>query len=214
MDGLDEPGIQPFASLMAEALIGVGREEEALDVLAGAEKVAVQRGHPTALVRAARVRSMAYLVGRDLPLALDVLDAAREHEAACQDALELALVDYTRGSVLRRLGRRREAAAVLDRASERLAILDAEPFLERCQREAAGCGLRPRTRREPSIELLTPQEHSVATLVAAGLSNREVAERLVVTAKTVEYHLGNVYRKFGVNSRGRMVAVLQSTSRS
>lgn len=50
----------------------------------------------------------------------------------------------------------------------------------------------------------------MARLVTEGLSNREVASRLVVSVKTVEYHLGHVYDKLGVRSRSQLVAKLRS----
>lgn len=55
---------------------------------------------------------------------------------------------------------------------------------------------------------MTPQEAAVARLVAQGLSNRDVAEQLVVTVKTVEFHLGNLYRKLGVRSRTQLTRAL------
>jgi DNA-binding NarL/FixJ family response regulator len=55
---------------------------------------------------------------------------------------------------------------------------------------------------------LTPQEQAVAHLVVKGLRNREVAAELVVSIKTVEYHLGNIYRKLQVSSRTQLVARL------
>ena len=51
---------------------------------------------------------------------------------------------------------------------------------------------------------LTPQERTIATLVCQGLTNQEVAQRLVLSAKTVGYHLGNVYTKLGVHSRTQL----------
>ncbi|MGW0199471.1 response regulator transcription factor, partial [Nonomuraea sp. NPDC003201] len=48
---------------------------------------------------------------------------------------------------------------------------------------------------------LTPQEQAVARLVATGMTNRQVARELVLSVKTIEYHLGNAYAKLGVSSR-------------
>jgi len=57
---------------------------------------------------------------------------------------------------------------------------------------------------------LTAKEQVVARLVARGLSNREAAAELYVSAKTVEYHLGNIYAKTGITSRHQLGAVLSS----
>ena len=53
---------------------------------------------------------------------------------------------------------------------------------------------------------MTPQERTVATLVCQGLTNQEVAQRLVLSTKTVGYHLGNVYAKLGVHTRTQLAA--------
>ena len=61
--------------------------------------------------------------------------------------------------------------------------------------------------RPPSQHGLTPRELQVARLVASGASNKDVASTLFVNAKTVEYHLANVYRKFGVRTRTELALV-------
>jgi DNA-binding NarL/FixJ family response regulator len=114
---------------------------------------------------------------------------------------ELALVEDAYGRYLRRAGERRAAAELLGRARDTYVRLGARPFLEPIERELQGCGLTPTRRRSPDPTRLTPQELAVARLVATGLTNREVAAELVVSVKTVEYHLGHVYQKLGVRSR-------------
>ena len=58
---------------------------------------------------------------------------------------------------------------------------------------------------------LTPSEQRVAAMAADGMTNRDIAQALFVTQKTVEMHLGNVYRKLGVRSRTALPAALRST---
>jgi DNA-binding CsgD family transcriptional regulator len=61
-------------------------------------------------------------------------------------------------------------------------------------------------RRDPTAsERLTPQEFQIATLVAEGLTNRDVAARLYLSRKTVEFHLSNAFRKLDVRSRGELI---------
>jgi DNA-binding CsgD family transcriptional regulator len=73
---------------------------------------------------------------------------------------------------------------------------------ERARTELVATGARPR--RETLLSgpaSLTPSERRIAELAAGGRSNREIAQALVITPKTVEYHLGNTYRKLDIGSR-------------
>jgi DNA-binding NarL/FixJ family response regulator len=88
--------------------------------------------------------------------------------------------------------------------------LGAEAHLDRLQTELAACGLEGSRTSRPERLSLTPQELAVARLVCRGMSNREVAAELVLSVKTIGYHLGNVYSKLGVNSRTQLAAKLLS----
>ncbi|HEV2812148.1 MAG TPA: helix-turn-helix transcriptional regulator, partial [Solirubrobacteraceae bacterium] len=72
---------------------------------------------------------------------------------------------------------------------------------ERARHELAAAGARPRRARTSGAAALTPGELRVAQMAARGRTNREIAEELFVTVKAVKFHLGNVYRKLGVDSR-------------
>jgi DNA-binding NarL/FixJ family response regulator len=74
--------------------------------------------------------------------------------------------------------------------------------------ELAAAGARPRTPRRTGLEALSASERRVARLAAEGLTNRDIAQALFVTTKTVEVHLSAAYRKLGVTSRGELPAVL------
>ena len=67
------------------------------------------------------------------------------------------------------------------------------------------CGARPRRSAVTGIESLTPAERQVADLAAAGHSNREIAQRLYVTRRTVETHLTHVFAKLGISGRSELV---------
>jgi DNA-binding CsgD family transcriptional regulator len=103
--------------------------------------------------------------------------------------------------LLRRTGARRAAIEQLRTAHAGLTALGAAPFLAICDAELAECGLRAAA-ADPSGPLqLSPAEQSVAHLIAQGLTNREAATRLYVSPKTIDYHLGHIYAKLGINSR-------------
>lgn len=68
--------------------------------------------------------------------------------------------------------------------------------------------------KSDGLDALTPREFQVSLLVAEGLTNREVGERLFISATTVRHHLSSVFRKLGINSRFELMALFnQETSR-
>src|SRR6201999_4311365 len=71
----------------------------------------------------------------------------------------------------------------------------------RARAELAAIGIRPRTTSRSGTEALTPSERRVAELAATGQTNREIAQTLFVTEKTVETHLGRAFRKLDISSR-------------
>jgi DNA-binding CsgD family transcriptional regulator len=78
----------------------------------------------------------------------------------------------------------------------------------RARTELAAIGIRPRTTDRSGVASLTPSEQRVAELAAAGQTNREIAQTLFVTEKTVETHLGRAFRKLDVTSRRQLPDVL------
>ena len=119
---------------------------------------------------------------------------------------EQALIELSQGQVLRRSGERRAAAAALLAAQRRLGELDARPALQRCEAELSACGLAPAARKTRDYTALTPRELAVTRLVVSGMTNREVGEELMLSTKTVEFHLGHVYTKLGVRTRSELRA--------
>ena len=118
-----------------------------------------------------------------------------------------ALVDL--GAALRRDNRRSDAREPLERAADLARRGGAVALSERARVELAAAGARPR--REALLSgpaSLTPSERRIAELAATGQSNREIAQALFVTPKTVEYHLRNAYRKLDIQTRGELAQAL------
>jgi DNA-binding CsgD family transcriptional regulator/predicted negative regulator of RcsB-dependent stress response len=210
-EGIDEPGFWPWQHLYGDALIAAGRLEEAAAFLAPHEKLAQDLNRRSAVARLARVRGrLEGVAGR-----MEAAEAAFRYGIEQLDGLSLpferAALDLAYGQMLRRRGHRRAAALRLEAAQERFAALGARPYVERCARELKGSGLAPAKRSNADPARLTPQELTVARLAATGMSNRDIASEMAISAKTVQFHVGNVYAKLGVRSRLQLAHRLGDT---
>jgi DNA-binding CsgD family transcriptional regulator len=83
-------------------------------------------------------------------------------------------------------------------------VCGAPTLAKQARSELYAAGGRPRTAALTGVESVTPSERRIADLAAEDHTNRDIAKELSVTPKTVERHLGNVYRKLGISSRHRL----------
>jgi DNA-binding CsgD family transcriptional regulator len=119
--------------------------------------------------------------------------------------LERALIHQQYGRLLHARGYQAGARDQIGQAHDLLDPLDAKPYLVSIREDLAACGSRKGTSRRASRPLaLTDREEDVAALVAKGLTNREIGESLYISSKAVEYHLANIFRKLGINSRRQL----------
>ena len=145
-------------------------------------------------------------------------EPARQAVGMLAEAVELAestprravtarvLASY--GAALRRVDRILEARESLYRAVDLAGDMGMERLRERAHRELVLAGGRPRRTRTSGPRALTEAQQQVAHLASTGCTNRQIAEELFVTIKTVETHLGAVYRKLGISSRDELAGVL------
>jgi DNA-binding CsgD family transcriptional regulator len=90
-----------------------------------------------------------------------------------------------------------------------LEAMGMEAFAERARRELQATGALARTRTaKVDQEQLTARESQIARLAGDGLSNPEIAARLFISARTVQYHLGKVFAKLGISSRSQLEQAL------
>ena len=122
--------------------------------------------------------------------------------------LEAARVRLELGTTLRREGRRLEARVALQRALGEADAVGAKVLAEQARRELVATGLRPRRAQVEGPGALTPRQRQVCELAAAGAANREIAQRLFLSVKTVETHLAACFRKLGVEAREDLAAEL------
>jgi DNA-binding CsgD family transcriptional regulator/tetratricopeptide (TPR) repeat protein len=205
LGGIGEPGILDWPILHAEALVGLNRLRDAEMVVSHFARVAHERNRAQSIAGADRIRAMLEAAhGR-----ADDAEVAFVSSLAVLDDVHLpferALTELEYGRFLMREGFNRAAVWQLEAARERFTDLDARPFLTECIAALVRCGRAASTDGGHARWRLTPQEASVARLVATGRTNRQVADELVVSIKTVEYHLANVYGKLRIRSRQELV---------
>jgi DNA-binding NarL/FixJ family response regulator len=126
--------------------------------------------------------------------------------------LELARSLTELGAALRRAGARTVARDPLRRALDLAARCGATPLAQRARDEALAAGARPRRPWASGVHALTPSELRVARLAAQGMSNRDIAQALFITTKTVSDHLTSAYRKLNISSRDQLATAMTTDS--
>jgi DNA-binding CsgD family transcriptional regulator len=167
------------------------------------EREAAETGRLWALATAARCRGMLAEDG-DVTAFAEALALAE----TLGSPFERARTELRFGEWLRRLRRPADAREPLRSALATFEALGAEPWARRAQGELTATGDRARRRAPTAPGGLTPQEARIASLVADGATNREIAAALFLSPKTVGYHLGKTYEKLGLNSRAQLAALV------
>jgi DNA-binding CsgD family transcriptional regulator/predicted negative regulator of RcsB-dependent stress response len=180
-----------------EAAVGAGRPDDARDALARA--IALRDAAPWAEPLVLRAEAALQPPSE----AEATLMRAATAEATSLLPLQRGRTLVALGSVQRRLRKRRAARETLQSALAIFEELEAACWAEQARTELARIG-----GRTSSGDELTPSEHRIATLVAEGKKNREVAAALVVTERTVETALTQIYRKLDVRSRTELARKL------
>jgi DNA-binding CsgD family transcriptional regulator len=196
-----------LAAGLVPALVQVGRDEEAREVAEVALRHAYASGIPRSIADGLRVSALAHADGPDVD---QLREAAAIYERiGARGSLSRTLFDI--GAALRR--RRQPAAArePLRRALDIARAGGARPLAERAEHELRAAGARPRRDRITGRDALTGTELRVAHLAIEGMTNRQIAEALFVTKKTVESHLDHVFHKLGIHARGELQRALVAT---
>lgn len=197
------PRFTRWRSNLALALPDADREEA---LALAAEELELARAVESSRAEGAALRAIGQLSGGEQGVA-----TLRESVAALRESparLELARSLAELGAALRRCNQRAEARERLREAAELAQRCGAERLEERIYEELRVAGARPRRRALSGAASLTPGEHRVAAAAAAGASNREIAQDLFVSLRTVEMHLTNAYRKLGISSRSQLVGAI------
>ena len=188
--------------LLAEALAATDRAREAMTLLAPFEDLQVRLDQPSGRAASCRVRGLVAAAAGDEPAAMEAFTAALAQHARVAEPFERGRTLLAQGEALRRFRRRGHARDALLEAIAVFEQLHAIPWLARATAELARTG-----HREAGASL-TATERQVAELVAAGRTNREVAEALFMSPHTVEAHLTRIYRALGVRRRTDLVRAI------
>jgi ATP/maltotriose-dependent transcriptional regulator MalT len=191
-----------FWPWFVDALIETGQLERAGSQIDGLIDAAAKRGLDLQWQITALRAKLAAASGRSSE-AETLYTEAFAHLGADDPLLDRALAHQSYGRLLASHGDRQGGIHQLQLARQMLVPLGAAPFVARIDEDLAAVGhiSDAAPRRERSYLDLTERERDVATLVAQGMSNPEVAARLYVSRKAVEYHLHNIYGKLGISSR-------------
>ncbi len=208
--GSTDPVLAVFLPDQIEALIELGRIEEARSLLEPFEEQARTVDRARALAVAGRCRGLLHAAAGELAEAKAALDEALVQHRRIEIPVDLARTLLAQGRLLRRTRKRRQAREALTEALVVFERAGTTLWRERASAEIGRLGLAP-----PEPDGLTPTERRVAELAAAGLSNREIADRVFVSVKTVEARLSRVYRKLGIRSRAQLFgALIERTERA
>ena len=197
---IENPAFAPWRSEAALALRRLGRPEEAREL--AHEELELSQRWGAARTIGISLRALGLVEGgqpgeRLLREAVDVLaDSPARLEYA------RALVDL--GAALRRGNSRSEARQLLRQGVELAHQCGATALVTLANEELAATGAHARTILLSGLDALTASERRVAQMAAEDLSNKEIAQALFVTVKTVEQHLGRVYRKLDISSRRQL----------
>ncbi|HEX2031807.1 MAG TPA: AAA family ATPase [Actinomycetota bacterium] len=203
------PAVVPWRSLTAVALATRGAPEEARQLVA--EELALARafGAPRPIGIALRAQGLVERGEEGLALLRESVSALEGSGADLEHARSLTDL----GAALRRANRRSEAREPLRRGAEMAFRCGATALFERAQAELKATGARPRRVVLHGVDSLTASERRVAAMASGGMTNREIAQALFVSVKTVEKHLGQAYAKLGVSSRAELKNVLKGHGR-
>lgn len=191
-----EPGRrQRLEPDLGQALVATGHLDAAADLAAEMRELGERMRRPTLIGIAHRIDGAVLAARDDLDGAIAVLRQAVAAHENSPLRLELGRSLLTLGDAYRRRRSKSEAQTAMQAAVDLFTTAGAVPFAALAQTEL------DRVRRARTGDVLTAAEATVAELVAGGMTNREVADQLVTSVRTVEGHLGSIYRKLGVRSR-------------
>jgi DNA-binding NarL/FixJ family response regulator len=202
---IGDPVVFSWAANLTEALVRAGRPEQAVRAYRSVLREAERTCRPTAMAAAARCRG---LLASSVDEGRHAFEEALAWHAKGSMPFEQARTQLCFGEFLHDHRLAGEARTQLGNALAMFTRLGAVQWARRAEDQTNG--LRADRPGQSATERLTPQELQVAIVVADGVTNAEAAARLFLSAKTIEFHLSNIYRKLGIRSRAELVRLVMT----
>jgi DNA-binding CsgD family transcriptional regulator len=202
--GIVNPAMIPWRSRAALVSHRLGRREAALRLASEELGLATRWGTPRAIGVA--LHALGLVAGG--PDGLSLLEESVASLARSPARVEHAHALYELGRALGEVGRQAEARPLLHESYRVAGGCGARPLADRCAAEIKRVGGRRPRALLAGTAALTAQERRIAERAVAGATNREIAEELFLTLRTVEAHLTGVYRKLGISGRAQLAAHL------
>ena len=207
-DFQDFPDV-PWRLYAAQALHALGEDAKAAEYVDGQLALAERFGSRRLAAGALRTAGSIAAKSDD---AVRLSSDAAEAFLACDARLEAARALEQLGELLLDQGRRPAGLEALAQAADLAAQCHAQEMAHRVASTATHAGPRHERRLSRGLHAFTPSERKIARMVANGLSNREIADQLFLSQKTVEAHLSRAYRKLGVSSRTQLALRFSTAS--
>jgi DNA-binding CsgD family transcriptional regulator len=198
------PGFLPWRSEAALAHLALGDQQSAERLAEEELELARAFGAPRVLGVASRAAGVVTGGDRGETLLREAVDSLARGEARVDRAQALADL----GAMLRRRNRRTEARELLREALDVAHRAGAALIADQAETELRATGARPRRAVLTGLDSLTASERRIAEYAGQGLTNREIAQTLFVTSRTVEGHLTSIFRKLQLDSRADLAAAL------
>jgi DNA-binding CsgD family transcriptional regulator len=196
----------PWRSDAALAKLALDARAEARALAAEEVALAQEFGGPRTLGLALRAAGLSEDGKRGIELLRQSVGVLKSSAARLEHARAMADL----GASLRRAGQRADSREILRTALDLAHRCGALMLTERTHTELIAAGGRPRRLILRGLDSLTPSERRVAQLAAAGVPNRDIAQHLFITTRTVEGHLTHAYQKLAIISREQLPAALES----
>jgi DNA-binding CsgD family transcriptional regulator len=194
----------PWRSDAALAQLALDARAEARALAAEEVELAEEFGGPRTIGVALRAAGLVEGGTRGIELLRRAAGVLESSDARLERARALADL----GGALRRAGQRADSREILRAALDLAHRCGALALIERARTELVAAGGRPRRLILSGLDSLTPSERRVTQLAASGLSNRDIAQHLFITTRTVEGHLTHAYQKLAITSREQLPAAL------